>query len=377
MKFFKYTRLLLGGIALSCSVLSADNIISTAAGGAFPNGYFGELVSTSTTVIRGTVICKQGINIGANKLFYDADGPVYGRIQFNTGGTQGGALVLGSDLRLGSTCELRSAGNDLKMTVSGCADWSGGISNTGNALVLGDDLRLTFTTWFSDSTVIDGRGHTLTLQAPLEVDDYVTLTLKNMRLVVSPGVYQPFVALGASAGGGFDFENVEICLPPDQITFVRGEAALTCTRNVRVFGPGSTFRLCFNESGLTGGPGVYISAQSALQIGQDVTLSMWGDSPNIFPTIRLFGNDLTSELLLNGCTLDIGSGTSLGGLTYNALSLSNMTVYFDNKVTVSVTMGGSVVTTPDVDGYFSIDLSTANARVRGGATLNANGPMMC
>lgn len=352
--------LALAGLLLGInSYVAADNVISTAAGGAFPNGYFGSLVSTSTTVMRGTVICKQGIDIGTNKLFYDADGPVYGRIMFNQTGVQGGSLLLASDLRLGSTCELRSGAENLYLKIDG---------RGGNSIIMGDDLRLTFSTQFLDDTVIDGRGHTLTLQAPIEIGDATVvpkvLTLRNMRLVVYPGVAEPFQLVAGTASGSVVLQNVDLYLPPNQLTFLEDAIEVVCHRQVRLMGPGGTLRF-LNTALAT--PSLFIDKCSSLKVEQDVTFSVWGDAGGGF---LLQGLDASSECWLDGCKLDHHSRDAGPSI----LPVSNLNMYFDNKVTVSVTAGEGVAT-PD-EAAISIDALTVNAQVRGGATVNVIGTML-
>ncbi len=382
MNYAKWRALLLGlGVTLAAGQIFADagQIISTATGGVFANGYQGSLVSTSTILLRGTIICKQGINVsGTLPVVYDADGPVYGMIQFN--GTSG-SLKLSSDLRLGSTCALREEAGSLDTYMTIDAGKSTDASVAGQTIIMGDDLRLTFSTKFISNCVIDGRGNTLTLQAPLSVfNTSISVTLKNMRLVICPGTgtsssnafAEPFIFNANDQSQSINLCNVDLCLPTGKTTHVVTAGRLNINNRVNVTGLGGTFKMFYPGAG-TASPKIIVGNNSKFLVGQGVTLSLWG-SPNVPQSNRLVLNGVTSQLWLDGCTLDI-SAAAAG--TTQGLMLQKGTLFFDNKVTVSSSIANAVVA--DISNGLQLGDGTAandiDVRVRGGAYLNTIGSM--
>jgi hypothetical protein len=383
---WKTFSIVLGLILFSAQAFAANSIISTASapGAFFGHGYQGSLVSTGTQVMRGTIICKQGLDVTqTSSLFYDADGPIYGMIRFN--GTCS-TLKLASDLRLGSTCVFKqSASGALDrayMTID--AGNSTDASKPGHTIIMGDDLRLTFSTKFISNCVIDGRGHTLTLQAPLSVFNMnMSVTLKNMRLVVYPGCGSsvattsiPFIFNADDQTQRINLCNVDLALPPTATTQVVTAGRLNFHGKSSISGPGGIFKVHYKGDP---SPKLTVGASSRLTIGQGVTFSLWG-APNVPRNNRLIltpgsgGYAATSELWLNGCTLDISDA---GGGTTHGLELDCGTLFFDNKVTVSCTTAGAVET--DMTQGLQLGDGTSahnlNVRVRGGAYLVQVGTM--
>ena len=380
MNYAKWRALLLGlGVTLAAGQILADagQIISTATGGVFANGYQGSLVSTSTILLRGTIICKQGIDVsGTLPVVYDADGPVYGKVQFNGAS---GTLKLASDLRLGSTCAVRSVTTDAYMTID--AGKSTDASVAGQTIIMGDDLRLTFSTKFISNCVIDGRGNTLTLQAPLSVfNTSMSVTLKNMRLIIWPGTgtsssnafAEPFVFNANNQSQSINLCNVDLCLPSGKTTHVVTAGRLNINNRVNVTGSGGTFKMFYSGAG-TASPKIIVGNNSKFLVGHGVTLSLWG-SPNVPQSNRLVLNGVTSQLWLDGCTLDI-SAVAAG--TTQGLMLKQGTLFFDNKVTVSSSIANAVVA--DITNGLQLGDGTAandiDVRVRGGAYLDIIGSM--
>lgn len=384
MKFnmnYAWWRGLLFGLSAIFAVgqILADGgqIISTAPGGTSTQGYQGSLVSTSTILLRGTIICKQGIDVsGTLPLFYDADGPVYGAIKFNG---NSGSLKLASDLRLGSTCALRTAVADSYMIIN--AGESANASVGGQTIIMGDDLRLTFSTKFISNCVIDGRGNTLTLQAPLSVfNNSTSVTLKNMRLLVCPGTgtstgnafVEPFIFNANNQSQSINLCNVDLCLPIGKTTHVVTAGRLNLNNQVNITGSGGIFKMFYAGAG-TASPKIIIGNSSKFLVGQGVTLSLWG-SPDVPQGNRLVLNGVTSQLWLDGCTLDISAATA--GTT-QGLMLKQGTLFFDNKVTVSSTIASMVVS--DITNGLQLGDGTAandiDVRVRGGAYLDTIGSM--
>lgn len=375
-------------VLTSDMAFAANSIISTASapGAFFGHGYQGSLVSTGTQVMRGTIICKQGLDVTRTcSLFYDADGPIYGMIRFNGSSS---ALKLASDLRLGSTCALResagAASDRAYMTID--AGKSSDASQPGHTIIMGDDLRLTFSTRFVSNCVIDGRGHTLTLQAPLSVfNNSMSVTLKNMRVVVYPGVgtsssttAQPFIFNADNQSQSINLCNVDLALAPAVTTHVVTAGRLNISGKSSISGMGATFKMHY-KGDATASPKLIVGACTKFSIGQGVTLSLWG-APNVPRNNRLVlnpgvgGYAATSELWLNGCILDISDA---GGGTTHGLELDNGTLFFDNKVTVSCTTNGAVDTdiTQGLQLGSGVATQDLNVRVRGGAYLVQIGTM--
>lgn len=372
--FIRVGVVLLGLVAS----VHADVLISTAPGGAFPNGYAGSLITTTTTVIRGSVICKQGFEIPSTaKQFYDADGPVYGKVVSKG---SDGTLILGSDLRLGTTAMLRTsqaASEDFYITVTGGSSAS---SSTSNRIILGSDTRLTFSLRIHDnSLVIDGRGHTLQLDAPLRLESTLNgstwptyLTLQNMRLLITnPGLsgtsVTPFEVSATTASNcRVILQDVDVCLPTGKTVQWPSTCELYFKNKVRLLGQGGTFKASYLVSNCKT---MTIDTNSLLYVGPGVTFSVWGDQ--VVTTGKLAFGAANSVFWVDGCTLDIGS---VGTPTYPGLDLgSTGRMYFDNKVTVSSTTAGSVDTL--MSRGLRISASNVDVRVRSGAYINAIGPI--
>lgn len=362
-------------LSLVVSSVRADDWISMGTGGAFPNGYAGSFIITSTKVIRGSVICKQGFGLASTgALFYDADGPVYGKVEF-TG--SGGALILGSDLRLGTTTLLRASVADTYLTVTGGSSSS---SSTSNRIILGGDTRLTFTLRIHDnSLVIDGRGHTLELGAPIRLESTLNgstwptyLTLQNMRLLIkNPGLsgssVTPFEVSAVAANNcKITLQDVDVCLQPDKTVQWPSTCELHFKNRVRLLGQGGTFKASYLSSGCKT---LTIDASSSLYVGPGVTFSVWGDQ--VVNTGKLAFSGLSSALWLDGCTVDVGSvgTTNTPGLKLGTTGC----LYFDNKVTLSSTTAGSVDTSSSRG--VMISASAVDVHVRGGAYVKAIGPI--
>lgn len=398
------TSFFFGGVVL----VHADNWISTALGGAFPNGYAGSMITTTTTVIRGSVICKQGFQVpSGGALLYDADGPVYDKVEFLG---SDGTLILASDLRLGATAELRSSVDDAYLTVNGGSDQNTSLSNK---IILQGDTRLTFTLRLKDSSlVIDGQGNTLQLDAPIRLEftsNPTSLTLQNMRLVIkNPG-------LSGSAVLPFDIANpsnllfvygdiesldpypcrvvlqdVDICLPPEKTVQWPAICQLLFKNSVKLLGQGGIFKASYINQFCRP---MIIDQHSSLYVGHGVTLSFWGAA--VLPDAKLGLTASTSSLWLDGCMLDISTadnapnpGLFLGQST-SLPPFSTGCIYFDNKVTVSSTVAGQVesglwsvftqpspfnLLTPYPRG-FACAADYVDVRVRSGAYVNAIGTM--
>lgn len=389
----------LGIVFLLAGVLPvySDNWISTAPGGAFPNGYAGSMITTTTTVIRGSVICKQGFQVpSSGALFYDADGPVYGKVEFSG---SDGALILASDLRLGATASLRSSVANSYLTVNG---GNLGTDALSNKIILHGDTRLTFTLRLKDSSlVIDGQGNTFQLDAPIRLESTnkpTYLTLQNMRLIIkNPGLsgsdVTPFDVHINPASPLFDnllfdhcrviLQDVDVYLPVDKIVQWSTACRLFFKNSVRLLGQGGTFKASYLSPACKA---MIIEGNSCCYVGQGVTLSIWGSG--VLPHAKLGLIAPTSSLWLDGCMLDIGTAanSSNPGLFISS-SLPSGSIYFDNKVTVSSTIAGEVesslfsvqqvlqnqsITLPR---GFACDADYIDVRVRSSAYINAIGTM--
>ncbi len=347
----------------------------------FPAGYQGSFLTVTggSNVIRGTIIFKQGFKVSnGSNIMYDADGPIFDRVEL---GNSSSNLLLAADLRLGGTGRIvsTSPGTNLYATIKGLpsSTTTGAVGSFGNTIVLGGEFRVTDSLQFSGSCVIDGRGNTMVLTAPLVLDNTgtTTLSLKNMRVQINTN---------QTTGGRFPFnlthrhntlllENVDLHLPASATThFYNG--FLNINRFVRILGSTGILKLNYQDMA-TARPCVTIAANSYLYVGPGVTLSCWG--AGVPSATRIVMSSATSVLWLDWCTfaMDAGSIASTTGL---GVQINGGSCYFDNKVTVSVIQGGSTATGLTKGLTFGDGFSSGNnvaVKVLGAANVIANGPI--
>jgi len=222
--------------------------------------------------------------------------------------------VLG-EINLSDTGVLKLEGD---MYVSSDAYLSNGgeLDGNGHSLVLscnftvpeGDALRI-----ISD-TIINGHGTTITLEphAQITVDNSVTLTIKNARILnIRNGISDPMVSISGSAGQ-LALQNVELALAGD---YYFNNGRLFIHDDVIISGTSAFVYTCSHDS--------YIDCAGT-----------WGfDKRTKFKYDPIESNnelvhmqDVTSCLYLNGCVLQAGD---------MGLRLSKGCLYFDNSVTLS------------------------------------------
>lgn len=366
-KFF--LKFVLVAALLGVCSLRATSIITTAPGGASSNGYQGSNASmTSGDVIRGFVMFKNGFTIpSGGTLFYDADGPVYGNVTF---GNSSSVLQLGSDLRLGGTGSL----------------WSGltsKIAGYGNSIYLGGDVTLSsHVATVSNNLIIDGCGHSMTLAdtSYFAMDSNVTLTLKNMNLVI-PSSFSGTYPLRATGATNFKvyLQDVNIYLAANVGLFGSGIYGTTVIQGlVSVSGP---YAVSANGMQTASGNGVdcniFINANSTLYFGPGTTLNL--DNLNVDKAKKIGMFDATSRLVLDGCTLTWRAQGSVE-TTSDALQLQRGSVFFDDKVVIkNFANDGATANTAVTRGLiFGDGSSSANdvdVRVLGGAYVVLQGCM--
>lgn len=372
--------MIIWGIGLSVvgAKLSATSIITTASGGTFQNGYQGSKYTlfTSGEVMRGFIMFKNGFTIPQDgSLFYDADGTVYGDIDFESTSSR---LQLGSDLRLGTTGWFSRGG-----ILDGCPIVTNDIGGPGNSILMGGDQSLNFGLKITSSLTIDGCGHTLTINAGsglFTLQNRATLTLKNMNIIVNGS---SFFASDNEAPSYVGLENVNIYLANNTNIFGNDSVSNSVSNNalmtriqgfVGIHGPYSATanssrfdNPCANKSNIA------INSASTLYIGPGVTLDLSGLA---VPSANKIGmQDSTSVLWLDGCTLKCDNGTA----GQKGLVLTKGTVLFDDKVVISDLDGSGAANTDITNGLIFGDGTAAandvDVRVLGGAYTVLNGCM--
>lgn len=383
---------------LCVGALSATDIDSSTTAS---DGYQGSFINGTTlagfglgSTIKSTVIFKQGFEVpdtalagNLGEIAYDADGPICSNINW-VGNSNDGTLLLYSDLRLGTTGKFTATAPDIYTIINatpvklidGATSIPAGIKV--KSIILGGDTKFTNSLKLTTSCIIDGRGHTLTLQAPLALFSTSTsVTLQNMRLEVVKSVGStsgsnqqiPFIFNSDNQSQSLNLIDVDLCLPTGTVTQLISAGRLNIGHNVRILGPGGTFKVFYKGAG-TASSKVIVSKNSKLYIGQDTTFSLWG-APNVPQNNRLILTDATSQFWLDGAKFDISDA---GGGTTHGIMLTKGTLFLDNKVTLSSTTGGAIATSMSQGLQLGDGVTAANdlnVRVRGGANVIQIGPM--
>ena len=215
------------------------------------------------------------------------------------------------DLRTTGTIELF---DDLYLASDVTFSRGGFIKGHGHAIFLGGDLVIPagVDLRFTDSTIIDGCGHVLTMnnRAQLLVDTKTTLTLRNLILKNKLNTIARPAAKCIDWYGKLALDNVEMALV-DDFYFYKGELFI---HNDVVFTGSSQFvfwgvQPCF--------------INSTLYFDQATTFD-YRPSTTDRDLIRMQSE--TSSIYFDGCTLKA---------THTGLQLTKGRVYFDNKVTVT------------------------------------------
>jgi len=274
-------------------------------------------IYTDDTTEKNYVYYKAGFTVTDGKtLTLDIPTPVSGEINLS----DTGVLFLQSDMHVASNAYLSNGGI---------------INGDGNSLVLSCNFTIpeNQVLRISGDTIINGHGTTITLEphAQITVDNNVTLTIKNARILNMRNSQSDPMVYVSGTSGCLALQNVELALTGDYYfsqghMFVHDDVIISGTSSL-VY---TSEQISYIDSGATWG------------FDQD---SRFVYNPSVSNNALIYMSDQTANLYLNGAILQAGD---------MGIRLSKGALYLDNRVTLScptstIIFGDSSLSNGDFD----------------------------